>query len=187
MVSEYALGNYKWMVSVFFIFWGLSSIIVSIHLWRIVSTKASKAGVIFLFISGIGASLAAFFDVSQPAAHGIAGLLGIPTVPIATLLITYHLSKRAEFSAFAKPVKLLTHCTWISLLLMVIAMVVMMAGFQKAGIEMGPDSPPPAAVPDGVIALAGYVNRLLIIVDILWLVFITIAINNISKLKPSIR
>src|SRR5687767_6929402 len=65
MVSEYALGNYKWTLSIFFICWGLSSIILSIHLWRIVSTKASKTGVVFLFISGIGASLAAFFDISQ--------------------------------------------------------------------------------------------------------------------------
>jgi hypothetical protein len=187
MVSEYALGSYKWMVSLFFIFWGLSSIILATHLWRIVNTKASKAGVVLLFISGIGASLAAFFDVSQPAGHGLAALLGIPTVPIATLLITYHLSKRQELFAFARPVKLLSHGTWISLVLMVVAMMVMISGFQKAGIEMGPDSQPPAAVPDGVIALAGYVNRLLIIVDILWLVFMAIAINNISKLKPSIQ
>lgn len=184
MVSEYALGNYKWMVSLFFIFWGLSSIILATHLWRIVSTRASKTGVVLLFISGIGATLAAFFDVSQTMGHGIAGLLGIPTVPVATLLITYHLSKRKELSTLARPIKLLAHATWITLVLMVVSMIVMMTGFQKAGIAVGPDLPPPAAVPDGVIALVGYVNRILIVVDILWLVFITMAIN---KLKPSVQ
>lgn len=186
MVSEYALGNYKWVVSLFFIFWGLSSIMLATNLWQRVSTKASKAGVILLFISGIGASLAAIFDVSQTTGHGIAGLLGIPTVPIATLLITDHLSKKRELSSFAKPIKLLTHLTWISLILMIVSMVVMMSGFQNAGIEVGPDLPPPASVPDGVIALVGYVNRLLIIVDILWLVFIARTINSNSIPKHSI-
>ncbi|HEY6172516.1 MAG TPA: hypothetical protein VIX80_09690, partial [Candidatus Kapabacteria bacterium] len=55
--------------------------------------------------------------------------------------------------------------------LMVVAMVVMMNGFKNAGIELGPDSPVPTHVPDGVIALVGYVNRSLILVDILWLIF----------------
>jgi hypothetical protein len=181
MVSEYALGNYKWLVSLFFIFWGLSSILLAVTLWKHVTTKASKTGVVLVFISGVGASLAAWFDVSQPTGHGIAGLLGIPTVPIATLLVSYHLSKKQEWVSFTKPIKLLAHGTWIALVLMIVTMVVMMTGFQNAGIEMGPDSPPPSHVPDGVIALVGYVNRLLILVDIVWLIFVARAIKRISN------
>jgi Protein of unknown function (DUF998) len=187
MVSEYALGKHKWLISLFFIFWGLSSILLATNLWKQVTSKASKIGVVLLFISGIGATLAAPFDVSQTTAHGIAGLLGIPTVPIATLLITYHLGKKQEWIPFVKPIKLLAHSTWISLVLMVVTMIVMMTGFQNAGIEMSPDSPPPSKVPDGVIALVGYVNRLLIIVDILWLIFVAKTIKSISNLKLSIQ
>lgn len=187
MVSEYALGKHKWLVSLFFIFWGLSSIILASNLWKQVSSTASKVGVVLLFISGIGASLAALFDVSQATGHGVAGLLGIPTVPIATLLIAYHLSKKPEWASFRKSIKLLAHGTWITLVLMVVTMIVMMTGFQNAGIEMGPDLPAPTSVPDGVIALVGYVNRLLIVVDILWLIFVAKAIKSISNLNPSIQ
>jgi hypothetical protein len=181
MVSEYALGNHKWLITLFFISWGLSSILLAGNLWKQVTSKASKAGVILLFVSGIGASLAALFDVSQPTGHGIAGLLGIPTIPIASLLISYHLSKKREWFSFAYPIRLFAHCTWITLVLMVITMVVMMTGFQQAGIEMGTDSPSPAYIPDGVIALAGYANRLLILVDILWLIIVARAIKSISN------
>lgn len=187
MVSEYALGNHKWLISLFFIFWGLSSILLAVNLWKQVTSKASKAGVILLFISGIGASLAAWFDVSKPTGHGIAGLLGIPTIPIAALLISYHVSKKREWFSFANPIKLLAHSTWITLVLMVITMVVMMSGFQNAGIETGPDSPPPNHVPEGVIAVAGYVNRLLILVDVLWLIFVARAIRSLSNVELSIQ
>lgn len=185
MVSEYALGNHRWLVSLFFIFWGLSSITLAFSLWNQVSSKASKVGVILLFISGIGASLAALFDVSQPTGHGIAGFLGIPTVPVATLLISYHLSKKQEWFTFSKTMKYIAHGTWISLLLMVITMVIMMTGFQNAGIEMGPDSPPPSHVPDGVVAIVGYVNRILILIDIFWLIYVANALKTLQK-KSSI-
>ena len=177
MVSEYALGNYPWLVSLFFIFWGLSSLMLATLLWKNVTSKASKVGVVLLFISGIGASLAAFFDVSQSTGHGIAGLLGIPTVPIAALLISYHVSKKPEWVSFASPIKLLAHGTWISLVLMVITMIVMMTGFQNAGVQMGPGMPTPTHVPNGVIAVVGHVNRFLILVDLLWLVFVAKAIK----------
>ena len=179
MVSEYALGKHKWLVSLFFIFWGLSSILLAAALWSHVTTRSSTAGVILIFISGVGSALAALFDVSQTTGHGIAGLLGIPTVPIATLLISYHLSKKPEWLSFAKPIKFLAHGSWIVLVLMIVTMVIMMTGFQNAGIEVGPDAQPPTHVPDGVIALVGYVNRLLILVDILWLIIVARAIKTI--------
>src|SRR5688500_7220077 len=46
MVSEYALGRHKSIVTLFFIFWGITSCSVSISLWNVVSTKAAKTGVI---------------------------------------------------------------------------------------------------------------------------------------------
>ena len=181
MVSEYALGNFKWLTSLFFVFWGVSSVLIAGKLFKIVTSGASKAGVILLFISGIGASLAALFDVSQPTGHGMAGLLGIPTFPIAALLITYHLTKKQGWSQFSRSLKLFAHFTWLSLLLMIITMIVMMTGFQNAGIAMSPGSPPPTHVPEGVVALAGYVNRLLILVDILWLIIVAKAISKIPQ------
>ena len=35
MVSEYALGKHKWLITSFFIFWGLSTFSLSFLLWGI--------------------------------------------------------------------------------------------------------------------------------------------------------
>jgi hypothetical protein len=168
MVSEYALGKHKFFVSVFFIGWGISSILLAITLWPVVTNKKGKAGVVLLFISGIGATLASIFDVSHSTGHGFAALLGIPTVPVATLLISYHLSKKPEWQAHDKPIKVLAHLTWISLVLLVVTMFHMIGVFESAGIKMGPDASTPDSLPAGAVVFVGYVNRLMIIVDILW-------------------
>jgi hypothetical protein len=55
---------------------------------------------------------------------------------------------------------------------MAISMVLMISGFQKAGIPIGEGIEPPKSVPDGVIALNGYANRILVFAYIYWLIVI---------------
>ena len=55
---------------------------------------------------------------------------------------------------------------------MAVAMGVMFAGFKKAGIVMDQHSAPPEKVPEGVIALAGYANRLFVFCYVGWLIVI---------------
>lgn len=172
MVSEYALGDFKWLLSIFFVSWGLGSILLSLSLWKRIDKPAAKTGNVLLFVSGIGASLAAWFDVSQPTGHGVAGMLGIPTVPIAALLLTYHLTRKSPWMRYKKILLWLAHGTWIMLVAMVVAMIVMMNGFAQAGVPMGPEAPVPEKLPEGVVAVTGYVNRLLILADILWVLYI---------------
>lgn len=171
MASEYANGKHPWLIACFFIFWGLSSCSLAILLRKQVSGKAGKTGVVLLFISGIGETLAALFDVNH-SGHGFAGLLGIPTLPIAALLIAYSLRKDPNWQNSKKTLVYLSHAPWLSLVLMIITMVVMMSGFQQAGFEMGPGAPVPEYVPEGVVALAGYANRLLILAYEFWLLFV---------------
>lgn len=167
MVSEYALGKQKWLLTSFFLLWGLSSLTLSVLLWSAVTSNWAKLGVVLLFISGIGAIMGGLFDVKHKH-HGLAFLLGVPSLPIAALLIGYHVIGMESWNAEASTILLASHATWISLILMAVAMAVMMTGFKKAGIPMGPDIPPPEAVPDGVIAWAGYTNRLLVFCYIFW-------------------
>ena len=180
MVSEYALGSHQWLLTLFFIFWGISSVCLAILLWPFVSTKAGKAGVILVFISGIGEILASIFDVSHPL-HGLAGLLGVPTLPVGALLVSFHLKSKEQWRPFKKSLLRSAHFTWISLVLMIISMVVMMMGFQQAGIEFKEGAEPPKSVPPDVIALAGYANRIFIIVFIAWLMIVARAYN---KIRP---
>ena len=180
MVSEYATGNYEWALALFFILWGVSSCSLALHLWKFSNNRKSKIGVSLLFISGIGEISAAIFDVNHPL-HGFAGLLGVPTLPVGALLISYQLVKRKEWTIVKKEIIYSAHFTWISLVVMVIAMIVMMNGFMRAGIDFSEGAAPPQSVPDGVVALAGYANRLFIVAYLLWLVVISKSYLSIHK------
>lgn len=185
MVSEYALGRHQWILTLFFVSWGSASCLASLLLWNKSNSKAGKAGVLLLFLSGIGEVLAAVFDVRQPTGHGFAGLLGIPTLPIAVLLISHPLVRMEEWLAYKKTILISAHITWISLLLLVVTMMIMMAGFQKSGVPVGPDAAPPTSVPEGVIALAGYANRILILAYQYWLILLSKTCLKIQTSKKS--
>jgi hypothetical protein len=171
MVSEYANGDHEWALFVFFLSWGISSWCLASLLWKRVSSKIGKAGVILLFISGAGEIMAAFFDVNHPL-HGLSGTLGIPPFVIAALLICYHLKNKDEWTGNKKTLLWSAHITWISLLLVIITMVLLITGFKNAGIIIGPNQKPPESLPDGVIALVGYANRILILAFLFWLILV---------------
>src|SRR5688572_12042353 len=96
MISEYAMGRHKWLVTSFFVCWGLSSIFLSLLLWNKVNTAWGTLGVILLFISSIGEVMGGLFDVNHKH-HGLAFLLGVPTLPTAALLIGYDLIRTPGF------------------------------------------------------------------------------------------
>jgi hypothetical protein len=171
MVSEYALGRHKWLLTCFFVFWSMGSFALSFFTWPIMNTGWGAAGVIVLFISSVGGLMGGLFDVNHKL-HGLAALLGVPTLPIAALLIGYNLVQQEFWADRSSMILMTSHLTWVVLVLMAVTMIVMMNGFKKAGIPMGPDTPPPDRVPEGVIALAGYANRLLIACNMGWLIVI---------------
>ncbi|MBK9257907.1 MAG: DUF998 domain-containing protein [Saprospiraceae bacterium] len=171
MISEYALGKHKWLVTAFFIFWGLASIILALLLWSEVDTMWAKIGVVLVSISGVGALLGGFFDVKHKH-HGLAFGLGIPTLPIGSLLICYHFIDLEKWQNDKTALLYVTHSVWISLVLMAISMVILMSGYKKTGLPMGPGIEPPKELPKEVIGYNGYFNRLLVICYILWLILV---------------
>jgi hypothetical protein len=171
MISEYATGKHKGYLTTFFFCWGLSSIFLSLLLWNKVNTIGGTVGVILLFISSIGEVMGGLFDVKHKH-HGLAFLLGIPTLPVAALLIGYDLVRSPGWQERALSIVLSSHAPWISLIVMGASMALMFAGFKKAGIPMGPNEEPPKTVPPGVVAVAGYANRFLVICYVGWLILI---------------
>lgn len=169
MVSEYALGKYKWLLTLFFIFWGISSVLLSIALFKIVSGVWPAIGLILLAVSGVGAICGGLFDVNHKK-HGLAFALGVPTLPAAALIITYHLKNSGAVET--GNALFWAHATWISLIIMAFSMMLMFSGFKKAGLSWDKDSPPPTEVPPGVIALGGYANRLLVFCYIFWVLYL---------------
>ena len=78
----------------------------------------------------------------------------------------------------ASSIVLSSHAPWISLVAMGASMAIMIVGFKRAGIIVGPNVKPPKTVPPGVIAIAGYANRLLVICYVGWLIIIAGNYNN---------
>ncbi len=170
MVSEYALGRHKWAITLFFLMWGTGSILLSIALLGIVSGFLAYLAVCLLAVSGIGAICGGLFDVNHKR-HGMAFALGVPTLPVSAVILTYHLLNADIITQSLALI--IAHSTWISLLLMALTMMLMFSGFKKAGLKWDKDSPPPAEVPKGVIALGGYANRLLVFCYIFWVIYIS--------------
>jgi hypothetical membrane protein len=167
MVSEYANGNYSWVLSLMFAIWALSSWALAYMLWSEVKTTAGRIGLYFLIVSGIGEAMAAVFDINH-SLHGLASFLGIGSLPIAALLISTSLGRAEAWSAAKKPLLWSAHLTWISIVLMAGTFALLISTFMQTGAEMPTDSRTVTSLPDGVIALVGWANRFLILAFCAW-------------------
>jgi Protein of unknown function (DUF998) len=170
MISEYAIGKYKTVLTTFFLLWGLGTIATALLLWDKVNTTWSIIGVILIALSGIGACMGGLFDIKHKL-HGASFALGVPTLPIGALLVTYNLLP--NYQGNHSVLIAMTHALWISVVLMAVSMAVLFSGFKKKGLPMGPDATPPEILPNGIIALNGYANRLLVICYITYILLIS--------------
>jgi Protein of unknown function (DUF998) len=167
MISEYALGKHKWLLTLFFLCWGLCSISSGCMLWNVVTTSWAKFGVMLLFVTGIGAIMGGLFDV-QHKLHGLAFGIGVPFLPIGALLISYHLIKKSEWQGNSFSLLLSSHSIWISLVFMAVSMFILFSSLKATGIAYGPDAAPMSVLPKGVIGFNGWANRLLALCYILY-------------------
>ena len=182
MISEYALGNHKWLITVFFICWGLCSMTAALMFWNIVTSGWAKFGAILVFVTGIGAIMGGLFDV-QHKLHGLAFGIGIPFLPIGALLISYHLLKNTDWQTSSTPILVSSHAIWISLILMGLSMFLLFSSLKSAGIPFGPDSPPMNELPEGIIGVNGWANRLLVLCYLAYPILMAKILLNILELK----
>ena len=182
MVSEYALGKHKWLLTMFFLCWGLCSISSGFMLWNVVTTGWAKFGVVLLFVTGIGAIMCGLFDV-QHKLHGLAFGIGLPFLPIGALLISYHLIQKTAWQNHSTLLLLSGHAIWISLILMAVAMVLLFSSLKANGIAFGPDAAPMSELPKGVIGINGWANRLLVLCYIAYPILIAKLLLTIINLK----
>jgi hypothetical protein len=150
VVSEYALGRYGWVLSLMFLSWAVGSWALVFGIRSQVRTLGGHIGLVFLLIAGMGEALAAPFDVTWPGLHGLAGLLGVPSLPIAAMLISMSLGRAPAWTSARTWLLLTANLTWMSLALMVAAMCTL----------RGPIG--------GVQVPIGWPNRLLVTIYVLW-------------------
>ena len=168
MVSEYALGRYAWLLSAMFLCWAISSWALVAALRSAAGSWTGKAGLALLALSGLGEAMAAYYDVSAETMHGVAAALGVPTLPIAALLVGVALDRTVGRDDEGRSaMRLMGHLTWISFLLMGGSMVLFLSSYAAAGGN--PAGGPPTSLPEGTVALNGWANRLLIVCYCGWL------------------
>jgi hypothetical protein len=154
MVSEYALGDYRWVLSIMFLAWAAGSVTLFFAVRSQIRTLGGKIGLGALLISAVGAGMASIFDVSHNL-HGLATIVGIPPFLIAAMLISAGLLRDPAWAPARLPMLLTANLTWISFVLLLAAMFI---GFSQTGGEAGPS------------VLIGWPNRLLIVACCGWLI-----------------
>ncbi len=165
MVSEYANGDYGSVLSAMFMAWAVSSWALAYAL----RSQISKVGLGFLIAAGVGEAMASVFDINH-SLHGLSAFIGIGGLPVAALLISTHLGRIQPWSDSKRTLLWSAHLTWISVLVMGTTFGILISTFMQSGAEMTAE--PPTTLPDGVIALVGWTNRLLIIVYCAWVMIV---------------
>ena len=151
VVSEYANGQYGRVLSLMFVAWGISSWALAVAIRAQLKTTAGKFGLGFLVAAGLGQAMASVCDINHPL-HGVAGMLGVFGLPIAAMMISVTLGRIQAWSG-AKTLLLWTgNSTWVILVIMIAALMVMIVGRTRGG----------------KLALVGYPNRLLVVLDCAW-------------------
>lgn len=167
MISEYAYGAFGWLLTLFFLSWGLSSWSAATALFPLMKNGTSKVGIVLLVISGLGEIMGALFDIRHNL-HGAAFGLGVPTLPIAALMLSIYFVRTYKIDRTR--LLITAHSTWISLVLMAVTMGIFISGLRSTGAFHPEAKTMLTSLPEGVIALIGYANRLLVITYLIWLI-----------------
>ncbi len=179
MVSEYALGDYGWVLSLMFVVWALSSLALVFAIWSQVKTIAGKIGLFFLIATGIGEAMASVFDIKHPL-HELAAFIGILSLPVAAMLISVSLGRTEEWFAVKKTLLWTANLTWISVLLLIGTFILMIVTFTQTGNQVDPTATV-TVLPEGVIGLVGWANRLLILVYCVWVMIVAWLAGNVTR------
>lgn len=173
MVSEYGNGRHAWLLTVMFVAWAAAYWAIAATVWPIAQSWPGRIGSMLLILAGIGALMGGLFDVNHRL-HGAAFGIGVPSLTIAALVVTPAL-QRASVRVPLWP----SHLSWISVVLMAIALVLFTRAATAAGVQVGPQAPPLHELPPGVSAWHGWTNRLVFAASYLWLVTTAQAVRSV--------
>jgi hypothetical protein len=167
MVSEYALGHHGWLLSLMFVTWGLSAWALAFAIRSQVSGIGGYVGLVFLIAAGIGEAMASVFDVSWPRLHGLSAAIGIPSLPVAAVLISVSLGRTQAWHPDRRILLWTANLTWMSLALLAI---VILSSTPKLGSGQ---------------ALIGWPNRLLIVAYSAWVITVAWQALRVPSKTPS--
>jgi hypothetical protein len=162
-VSEYAIGDYGWMMVLAFLSLALSYVALFMALRSQVRTLAGRVGLGLLLVSAVGLTMGGVFvtdpmSVSHDARtasgklHSVGGTIGI-VMPFAAALISWSLTRNRAWALAREPLLWSAGLAVLGFLLSVVSLGVLLS--QSDG-TFGPD------------VLVGWPNRLEILAYTVW-------------------
>ena len=179
LISEYAIGDYGWIMMVAFLFLALSSLSLFVAVRSHIRTIGGYIGLAVLLISATGTIIAAFNAIDPLTAnpneitahgnlHGLGSMLGIPTFPIAAVLISWSLTRNPAWSSTQRSLLWAASFTWIGLVIMFGSLFIMLGQSGK----FGPD------------VMIGWPNRLLVVTYCAWLITVAWLVDRLRGQAP---
>ena len=166
MVSEYALGQFGWVLSLLFLTMGLGCVALFIALKPWIQTRGGAIGLGLLLAACVGMAMASVFDITQ-GMHGLAALIGNTSFPAATMLISVSLMRAHPAWNSTRRLLLWTaNLPWMSVVVMLAFLFI---GLAQTGGEFGP----------GV--WIGWPNRILWVAYGAWLIVVAVRATQLSR------
>jgi Protein of unknown function (DUF998) len=162
LISEYAIGDYGWMMTLAFFCLAVACVALVLTTWPFAPTIASRIGLLFFVIVAIGLSIAAIFTCDpitaitrtpSDRAHAFGALLVIPVFPIAATLVSWSLFHRPEWASSRSWLPWVAVLVWVGFLGFV-GWIILVVG-QRGGRFEG--------------TLIGLPNRAMIVTYAIWL------------------
>ena len=168
MISEYEIGRLGWVMQLAFVSLAVSCLALFVAVFSQVKTASGRIGFVFLLLGAAGlliAALAVSDPITAPVAeqtehgkwHAIGALLGIPSFPIAAVLISYSLGRNEAWMGARPALVWAAHFTWISVVLMMAFIAVLLP--QHGGMF-------------GPAVIIGWPNRLVVAAQSAWLMVV---------------
>jgi hypothetical protein len=161
MVSEYANGEQKWLLTLVFLGWAIGSLGLLLALMPLWSTTLGKFALVFLALAAVGQLMGMAFDINHPL-HGAAAFVGIPSLCAAAVLVTMAMGQHG----IEPPPMWTAQLPWISFVLMAATLFLFFSSLSAAGVQM--TGTPLTELPPGVHGYVGVANRLLFAACYLW-------------------
>lgn len=165
MISEYALGDYGWVMTLCFLAWGLSAVSLFAALLSQARSLEGRIGLGFLLLGAAGPILAGIFPMdplTTPAEstsasgslHSLGAMLG-DGIAIAALLLTISLVRRnPNWKPAQGPLIWTTVLLWAGTAALTVSMVILLP---QHGGRLGPEVP------------VGWQSRIVLITHAAWL------------------
>lgn len=175
VISEYALGDYGWIMAIAFLSLAVSCVSLFVAIRSQIQTLGGKIGLAFLLIAAAGLIIAAIFTTDPITTgrdeltthgnlHGLGAALGTG-FPIAATLIGWSLARNRAWSPVRQLLVWAAGLAWIGFLVFALSMVVM---FPDDG-TFGPD------------VLIGWPNRFMIVAYSAWLMVVAWRALQVSR------